>query len=251
MTNSTGTIGLVPRNVAPLEYTGSPLNFVPITGGPRDPTTADTKYNSGCEWINTITLDTWKLYGFISGAANWKKLASGSIPGGTVVSLSDTSATVVMPDGTGNIQLVGGTGVTVTSTPASNLLTIAIGGGSPAVESLTGDSGGAITAVSNNINIKGQSTPSVSGIKVLGTTGELDIEMFSPFVGNFEFKGTTAGTAEQLKVITPTTLTQHPTHSYYYLLAAFPAAILTRHIPSQAAAHMPQVLIMQTRNHGN
>jgi hypothetical protein len=41
-----------------------------------------------------------------------------------VATLSDTSGTVVSPDSSGNIQLVGGPGISIVATPASNLLTI-------------------------------------------------------------------------------------------------------------------------------
>lgn len=133
MVNATGQIGLPPIQVSPLGYTGSPLNFVPITSAGRDPTTLDIGYPTGCEWTNTITLDVWKLLGFISGAADWVKMAAGSIPGGTVVSLSDTvgGGTKVFPDGTGNISLTGTAGqITVTSNPGTNNLNFSLTEGS-------------------------------------------------------------------------------------------------------------------------
>lgn len=136
MTNSTGQVGVPPIQTNPLGYAGSPINFVPVTSANRDPTGSDVNYNTSCEWTNTITQDLWKLYGFVNGLANWKKLATGSVPGGTVVSLSDTANTVVSPDVAGNIQLVGGAGVDITSTPASNLLTVSLTGGGVAVDQI-------------------------------------------------------------------------------------------------------------------
>jgi len=139
MVNATGQIGLPPIQVSPLGYTGSPLNFVPITSGPRDPTTLDVGYPTGCEWTNTSSLDVWKLLGFISGAANWVKLSAGSSPGGTVVSLSDTvgGGTKVFPDGTGNISLTGTAGqITVTSNPGTNNLNLSLAGGGTAIDQI-------------------------------------------------------------------------------------------------------------------
>jgi hypothetical protein len=59
-------------------------------------------------------------------------MAAGSIPGGTVISLSDTvgGGTKVFPDGTGNISLTGTAGqITVTANPGTNNLNFSLSSG--------------------------------------------------------------------------------------------------------------------------
>jgi C1q domain len=96
----------------------------------RDPTTFDVYYKVGKIWINTTSENYWYLNNQYTsmGAlqSNWVLLESGAK---LLISLSDTSNTVVFPSPASssppnNIQLVGGTGITVVATPTSNLLTI-------------------------------------------------------------------------------------------------------------------------------
>ena len=136
MTNAIGEVGLQPITTNTLGYAGSRQAFVPVTHAPRDPTIADIQWPTGTEWCNSVTQDFWKLHGFVNGDANWKLEGTGGIPGGTVVSLSDTASTKVFPDVAGNIQLTAGAGITVVSTPASNLLTIALSGGGAAIDQI-------------------------------------------------------------------------------------------------------------------
>lgn len=136
MANSIGQVGLPPIQVQPLGYAGSTLNYTPVVYASRAPTVNDVNYPTSCEWVDSTNQDIWLLHGFLSGSANWKIIGTGSSPGGTVVSLSDTANTQVSPDVTGNIQLTAGTGVSIISTPASNLLTISLTGGGIAVDQI-------------------------------------------------------------------------------------------------------------------
>lgn len=136
MADSLGQVGLPPIQVQPLGYAGSPLNYTPVVYAARAPTVNDVNYPTSCEWVDSATQDIWKLHGFLSGDANWKLISTGSLPGGTVVSLSDTANTQVSPDAAGNIQLTAGAGVSIVSTPASNLLTISLTGGGIAIDQI-------------------------------------------------------------------------------------------------------------------
>lgn len=110
MVTSVGQVGLPPINVNTLGYQGSPLPYIPVVVASRDPTGADINYVTGCEWSNGITLDIWKLYGFIDGVAQWRLLASGG-GGGGIQTLSDDFGTKAVPDGTGDIQQLGSVGI--------------------------------------------------------------------------------------------------------------------------------------------
>lgn len=136
----TGKVGIPPIQINPLGYAGDQENVVPITNADRIPTGLDRNYSTGTEWFVNTTQDTWKLYGFIDGLANWKILSSGSVPGGTVISLSGDADVQVFPDGIGNIQLEGTAGqITVTEDPANNKLVFALTGGGTGIDSINVD----------------------------------------------------------------------------------------------------------------
>lgn len=137
MTSSVGQVGLPPINVQNLAYQGPPLNYVPVVKANRNPTTADINYNTICEWTNTETLDIWKLYGFNDGLADWRLLATGGGSGGGILTLSDDGGTKAPPDGTGDVQLYGGSGITTTTSGTS--ITIALTGGGTAFQGVTVD----------------------------------------------------------------------------------------------------------------
>lgn len=120
-----------------LKYTGDQLADVPAVNFPRAPTTSDRNYPLFTLWRNSNKEavspdhegDMWYLARFDATtnpySAIWQKIATGATPGGTVISLSDTANTKVFSDNTGNIQLTAGSGITITSTPSSHLLTVA------------------------------------------------------------------------------------------------------------------------------
>lgn len=174
MTNATGQIGIAPVNLNRLAYVGNKISIVPVVSAPRDPTGSDTNYLTSCEWVNTDTLDIWKLFGFISGVANWKKIGTGSVPGGTVLTLSDNAGTKAFPDGLGNIQISAGLGITVTKT-ADSQLTVGLVGGGNAIETIAVDANTApgtnpVVPVAGQITITGAQVASgVIGANVIRT----------------------------------------------------------------------------------
>ena len=85
-------------------------------------------------------------------------------------------------DSNGFVQLLGGTQAIDQFTPDT--------GTSPVVPSITG-----------NVNLVGQSTPSVSGIQITGGTNALNIAMFSPFEGDFAFTQSNAASATNRKIV--------------------------------------------------
>jgi len=127
--------GLPPALSNALKYTGDQIADIPGVNFPRAPTTSDRNYPLFTLWRNSSKQatppdyegDMWYLARFDATAqppnAIWLKLATGSVPGGTLISLSDTANTKVFGDATGNVQLTAGSGITITSTPSSNLLT--------------------------------------------------------------------------------------------------------------------------------
>lgn len=137
MTSSVGQVGLPPINIQTLAYQGPPINYVPCVKANRDPTTADINYNTMCEWTNDQTFDIWKLYGFNNGLADWRLLATGGSSGGGILTLSDDAGVKAPPDGTGDVQLFGGTGITTTTSGTS--ITIALTGGGVAFQGVTVD----------------------------------------------------------------------------------------------------------------
>lgn len=77
------------------------------------------------------------------------------------------------------------------------------GGGGGTVDTLTGDDGVVVVPdASGNINVLGQTPANVSGIRTSGTLNDLNITMFSPFQGDFEFRGVT-GATRTLSVTNP------------------------------------------------
>src|ERR1019366_4307840 len=87
--------------------------------------------------------------------STWELISVSTI----LASLSDTGNTVVFPSSTSssppdNIQLVGGTGITVVATPGSNLLTIT-NTGTASTETLTGDDGVVVSPILGTIQTLG------------------------------------------------------------------------------------------------
>ena len=111
----------------------APTNF-PIIAQ-RDPDPNDVNYALGGFWINQSGIRLWYLnsQNNMTTASNaigalqsvWELISTSSI----LVSLSDTSNTVVFPSSPSatppdNIQIVGGTGISVVSSPLTHLITI-------------------------------------------------------------------------------------------------------------------------------
>lgn len=150
------TFAQFPSPQDPTRYAGPTISTMPAVSEPRAPTITDRNYPLFTIWRNSNRAavlpdnegDAWLLVKFQSPSsipgelkpdAIWQRITTGSVPGGTVVSLSDTAATTVFPDGLGNIQLVGGAGINVVSNPPSNLLTFSLAGGGIAVDQIAVD----------------------------------------------------------------------------------------------------------------
>lgn len=131
--------GIPGQNIDTLAYTDSRIASVPAIQAPRRPTVNDKKYPMWCEWRVSKDPSTgsegefWKLIKFESnGDATWVMFGSGG-GGGTVVTLSDDSSTKVSPDVSGDIQLRGQNGLTVTADAGNNRLDISYSGGNTPV----------------------------------------------------------------------------------------------------------------------
>lgn len=75
-------------------------------------------------------------------------------------------------------------------------------GGGTAVDSFTPDAGTSpvVPDGSGVVSIRGQATPNVSGIQVTGGTNELNLSLFSPYVGDFAFTSSTAAATRTLTI---------------------------------------------------
>lgn len=148
------TFGQAPTFIDPTRYSGESLFTLPAVNNPRAPTTADRNYPLFTIWRNSNRNavapdnegDMWLLVRFTAPVppltltnAIWQKITTGSVPGGTVISISDTAGTAVFPDAAGDIQLVGGAGINIVSTPATNLLTVSLAGGGVAIDQINVD----------------------------------------------------------------------------------------------------------------
>lgn len=140
----------------------------------RDPTPSDIYYPIGQFWINQGSSRLWYLQSKSNASgvlqATWELISVSTV----LVSLSDTANTPVFPSSNSatppdNIQLVGGSGITVVSTPASNLLTIT-NTGSASTETLTGDDTVAVSPSGGTIQTLGNVVANATHSKALFTT---------------------------------------------------------------------------------
>ena len=118
----TERFGIPTRQEDTLLYAGEGINAVPTVHAQRDPTILDRKYPMQTIWRNDVTLDEWMHLDTINGDAIWRKLMGAA---GATTTISDTADTVVSPDITGNIQLAGGDGMSIISSPGTNSLALA------------------------------------------------------------------------------------------------------------------------------
>lgn len=115
----------------PLRYTGPQANLIPILVFHREPTTTDVKYRIGQVALigknptSGTQGDLWYLANFnSSGVPQWLQLLTGAgIPGVDSIT-TDDGAPAVDPDGNGNINILSGTGITVTGQGPGNTVTI-------------------------------------------------------------------------------------------------------------------------------
>ncbi len=98
----------------------------------RAPTSTDKSYVKGTLWLDTVA-DSAYMW---PGSGNWISLGSGTT--GAIVTLTGNSGGAISPVG-GNIDILGGAGVTVTGTAGT--LTISLTGGGVAIDSFVPDAG--------------------------------------------------------------------------------------------------------------
>ena len=138
----------------------------------RDPTANDIYYPIGQFWLNQPATKLWYLASQKNTTgvlqSTWELISVSS----ALVTLSDTSNTTVSPSSSSatppdNIQLVGGTGITVVATPASNLLTITNTGAG--TETLTGDDNVAVSPSGGTILLTGNVVANATNAKAVFT----------------------------------------------------------------------------------
>ena len=123
---------MVYRDNSQFAYTGNSGNTPTsqIIYETRDPTQYDVFYALRTQWVNSVSKNFWYLNSQSNASgqllSTWVQISGGS---NVLQSISDTADTPVYPSSASstppnNIQLVGGTGITIVSTPASDLLTI-------------------------------------------------------------------------------------------------------------------------------
>ncbi len=116
-----------------------------------DPGPNDSKnFALGAWWLNTSTLALWYLASLVGNTATWLRV---TLNGASF--FQGNSGGIVTPDAAGLLHVVGdGITVNVVGNPGTNTLTIsAVGSGT--VETLTGNSGGAVSPAAGNINVVG------------------------------------------------------------------------------------------------
>lgn len=90
----------------------------------RDPNSSDNFYTIGTLWSNTSTNEFWALTSFSGSSAQWQSLTNNPSPSG-VLQLTPQDLNVVQPNGSGNININGGTsGFLDTVRTSVNTLTI-------------------------------------------------------------------------------------------------------------------------------
>lgn len=178
-----------PRN--PSKYTGTNKNIVFFVTRGREPITSDFRQPETGSYYSIGTLwqvgrdpstgsegDLFILTKIAANLAYWAKFAPVDPSTGSVLSLSDTSDTKVLPDSDGNIKLEGGTGITITEDTINNKLTFEADGAEIA-ETITGDDSTALSPAAGNWNILGVGDTSTSGI---GSTLSIKEAAASSFV---------------------------------------------------------------------
>lgn len=153
---------------SPLDYTGIPVNVVPLKVFFRRPLTTDKKYRIGQMAILGRNPSTgsqgelWYLANFdASGDAVWLQLSSGISPPGVDSFTTDDGAPPVVPDVAGDVLVVGGTGIVTSGNGPGKTITISVNGSAVATQ-YDGNSGSAIPS-GGILNIIGSGGLTTSG----------------------------------------------------------------------------------------
>lgn len=192
----------------PRDYVGPDMNIIPIRRFPRRPLSSDKKYRVGQFAILGKDPSTgsegelWYLAAFDgSGDAMWLQFTSGASVDAIDSLTTDDGAPAVGPDLGGNVNLFGGTGIVTSGQDPSTTVTVSIDT-STVGQTITGDSGGALSPTSGNWNILGGTGLSTSGVgstltinldgSVVGQTITGDSGgALSPTAGNWNIVGST------------------------------------------------------------
>lgn len=204
----------------PLGYLGRPASKVAeVIREERNPAASDDNFNTGDIWINTASNTSFLLVSNVAGAAIWNPTGT---PGGAVNTLGGGAGTAI-PVGN-NIDVVGTPAQGITSSAAGDTVTFTVQDattvakgvssfdgtdfsvvagvvsllGTGAMETLTGDSGGALSPTAGNINIVSTAT---NGIGVAGAGSTLTVGMSSPYGdGSFSFLRSAVGSTNQVVI---------------------------------------------------
>ncbi len=152
----------------PTDYKGPEMNLVPIKRFPREPLTTDKKYRIGQQAIIGRNPSTgtegelWYLAKFeMNGDATWMQLDTGTASTGIDALQTDDGPPAVGPDISGEVNVLGATGIITFGQDPSNTVTIGLDG-SVVGQTITGDSGVPISPTAGNWNIFGSSVPANS-----------------------------------------------------------------------------------------
>lgn len=152
---------------------------------------SDYSYNLG-QLAYQDTTSSWVIY---NGNSSW-----GAIAGGMFATSYAGNAGTAIPSA--HVLNVVGTAGQINVTGAGNTLTLSLTGGGTAVDSFAPDTGTNPVApdAAGLISLKGQATPSISGIQVTGGTNSLSLSMLSPFEGDFSFTQSNVALAGTRKI---------------------------------------------------
>ena len=139
--------GVPGQNVDTLSYADDRLATVPSIQAPRRPTVTDKKFPLWCEWrVNKEASlpaeegEFWKLVRYESnGDATWVMFGGGGGTGPLINIETDDGTPNVVPDGVGEIQILGGAGISVTGQGPGKTITVALSGGGTAVDQVNVD----------------------------------------------------------------------------------------------------------------
>lgn len=182
-------------------FTTSTLNYPQGSNTPikrvkveRAPISTDTKnFIPGDEWLDSTSRDWWKLVDIFQGSALWVKIGGTSAAAETFT-LDDSS--IVGPDASNNINLLGGVGTQTSGNPGTN--TITVSASADVATSYEADSGTAVPNL-NTLHVVGAGgiTTNATGSTVtVDTDGTVaikftadDLNTAIPIAGNLDIFG--------------------------------------------------------------
>ncbi len=167
----------------------------------RPPTSADKAYVKGTLWLDTAASTAWMW----PGSGSWIALGSGTA--GAIVTLTGNSGGAISPVA-GNLDILGGAGVTVVGTAGT--LTISLTGGGTAIDSFVPDAGTnpVVPSATGSVTMAG----TASQITTTGGLNTLTFSIPAAFIAPGSIVSTTsivAGTslASTTTMVVGTTLT--------------------------------------------